>query len=45
MNDEHEHDLVRVENERTREAYDTCRTCPYQSEREPWPAETEGEEG
>lgn len=34
--DDHEHDLVRVEDAANEVAWNTCRTCPYRTEAEPW---------
>lgn len=33
---DHEHDLVRVEDAANETAWDTCRTCTYRTEGEPW---------
>lgn len=33
---DHQHDLVRVEDEQHGLAWNKCRTCPHRSEPEPW---------
>lgn len=40
---EHQHDLVRVEDEGAGLAWDKCRTCSHRSEPEPWAPITDEE--
>jgi len=39
--DEHEHDLVRVEDTVNGQAWQKCRSCPHRTDAAPWTPPTE----